>query len=222
MAKKNLDNEEKLTIEDKLIGKISNFFVKNRIATIILVVVVVLGIVGAIVGVNVSNSAKDKAQVAVARLEEEYTALLAEETPDWSSFMNKASAMVNGSSYPSVKAQYIIGLSYFYQEDYANAQSAFEKAYELNTKIYLAPVALCNAAASADAQGNTAKALEFYNKISSDYSESGVAPRALFNAGRIYYQQGNMQLAKATFEQVADYYANSEYGKLAANIANVL
>ncbi len=35
-------------------------------------------------------------------------------------------------------------------------------------------------------------------------------------------QQGNDQLAKATFEQVADYYPSSEYGLLAKNIANVL
>jgi TolA-binding protein len=35
-------------------------------------------------------------------------------------------------------------------------------------------------------------------------------------------QQGNTQLATATFAQVADYYPSSEYGLLAKNLVNVL
>ena len=106
--------------------------------------------------------------------------------------------------------------------DYANAQSTFEQAYNLNKDIFLASEALVNAAACADAQENTARALELYNQVYNDYPESGVAPKALFNVARIYYQMGNIQLAQATFAQVADYYANSEYGKLAKNISSVL
>lgn len=222
MAKKNLDNEVKLSAEQKLIGKVSDFFVKYRIALVIVIVCIVVGLIAGIIGVNVSKSAKEKAQINVYNLEQEYNELRASETPDWNAFISKANGAINGSSYSSVKAAYLVGLAYYDVEDYANAQAAFEKVYSLNTKIYMAPLALCNAAACADAQGNTSKALEYYNQVASDYSESGVAPRALFNAGRIYYQQGNMQLAKATFEQVADYYANSEYGMMATNIANVL
>ena len=61
-----------------------------------------------------------------------------------------------------------------------------------------------------------------YYQVYNDYMESGVAPKALFNAARIYMQQGNTQLAQATFAQVADYYPSSEYGMLAASLANVL
>lgn len=222
MAKKNLDAEVKLTAEQKLIGKISDFSVKYRIALIIAIVAIVVAIIAGVVAVNVTNNAKDKAQVAVYNLEQEYNELRVAENPDWNSYIAKVNGAIKGSSYSSVKAAYLLGLAYYDMEDYAKAQAAFENAYSLNTKIYMAPLAICNAAACADAQGNSSKALELYNKVASDYSESGVAPRALFNAGRIYYQQGNMQLAKATFEQVADYYANSEYGMMATNIANVL
>lgn len=222
MAKKNLDNEVKLTAEQKLIGKISDFFVKKRVAVIAIIAIIVVGIIAGVVAVNVVGNAKAKAQTEVYNLEAEYNALRLEETPDWKAFIAKLESCVKNSSYPSVKAQYLIGLSYFDQDDFANALDAFEKAYSLNTKIYLAPLALCNAAACADSLNNTSKALDLYNTVANEYPESGVAARAMFNAGRIYYEMNNVQLAKATFEQVASTYANSEYGKLAANLANVL
>ena len=151
-----------------------------------------------------------------------YAEVLAQETPDWTALVADLKANIKGGSYPSVKSAYLLGLAYYHQDDYANAQSAFEQAYNLNKDIYLASEALANAAACADAQGNTSRALELYNQIYNDYPESGSAPKALFNVARIYYQMDNIQLAQATFAQVADYYPNSEYGKLALNLASVL
>jgi len=222
MANKNLSKEEKLTAEEKMIGNVSNFFQKNRMAIIICCAVVVVGIIAAIIAVNAVSSSKDKAQIRIYELEQQYGKLLADENPDWASLETELASMVKGSSYASVKASYLLGLVYYDQEKYADAQAAFEKAYSLNTKIYLASMSLVNAAACAEAQGDTAKALELYNQVYNNYQESGVAPKALFNVARIYMQQGNDQLAKATFEQVADYYPSSEYGLLAKNIANVL
>lgn len=222
MATKNLSKEEKLTAEEKMIGSVSGFFQKNRIAVIIACAVVVVGIIAAIVIVNGVSASRDKAQIRISELEQEYGSLLGSETPDWSSLETELSSMVKGSSYPSVKASYLLGLVYYDQEKYAEAQAAFDKAFNLNKKIYLAPMALVNAAACAEAQGDTSKALDLYNQVYNDYQESGVAPKALFNVARIYMQQGSNQLAQATFAQVADYYPTSEYGLLAKNIANVL
>lgn len=222
MANKNLSKEEKLTAEEKMIGQVSGFFQKNRMVVIIVAAVLVVGLIAAIITVNAVSSARDKAQIKISELEQEYGNLLAEEDADWSALETELASMVKGSSYASVKASYLLGLVYYDQEKYADAQAAFQKAYSLNTKIYLASMSLVNAAACAEAQGDTAKALELYNQVYNDYQESGVAPKALFNVARIYMQQGNDQLAKATFQQVADYYPSSEYGLLAKNIANVL
>ena len=221
MAKKNLQ-EEKQTAEEKLIGSVSNFFSKNKILVIIIIAVVVVGIIAAIVALNVAANAKDKAQLKVAELENTYAEVLGQETPDWTALVADLKANIKGGSYPSVKSAYLLGLVYYQQDDFANAQSAFEQAYNLNKDIYLASEALANAAACAEAQGNTSRALDLYNQIYNDYPESGSAPKALFNVARIYYQMENIQLAQATFAQVADYYPNSEYGKLAQNLASVL
>ncbi len=222
MANKNLSTEKNLSAEQKMVGKVSGFFEKNRTLIIIVAAIIVVAIIAAIVVVNVSTSAKEKAQVKVANLEMQYAEVMASDNPDWTALTADLQSMVKGSSYASVKSQYLLGLVYYQQQNYAEAMAAFHKAYELNTKIYLAPLALVNEAACADESGDQAKALEVYNQIYNDYPESGSAAKALFNVARIYYQQGNTQLAQATFAQVADYYPNSEYGKLALNLATVL
>ena len=221
MANKKLQ-EETLTTEEKLVGSVSNFFSKNRLIIIIALAVIVVGIVLAVVLVNISTRSKLIAQVYVSELEARYAETVSAEEPDWTALVQDLKANIKGGSYPSVKSAYLLGLAYYQMGDYAAAQSAFEQAYSLNKDIFLAPEALVNAAACADAQENTSRALELYNQVYNDYPESGVAAKALFNVARIYYQMGNTQLAQATFAQVADYYANSEYGKLAKNISSVL
>lgn len=222
MAKKNLSTEKTLSTEEKMIGSVSTFFEKNKLILIVICAVIVVGILAAIIAVNAVNSAKDKAQIKIAKLEQQYAEVLASDAQDWTALTADLQAMVKGSSYASVKSQYLLGLVYYQQQNYTEASDAFMKAYDLNKGIYLAPLSLANAAACAEEGGDSAKALELYNQIYNDYPESGTAAKALFNVARMYYQQGNTQLAQATFAQVADYYPNSEYGKLAQNLANVL
>lgn len=222
MAKKNLSTEKTLSTEEKMIGSVSTFFGKNKLILIVICAVIVVGILAAIIAVNAVNSAKDKAQIKIAKLEQQYAEVLASDAQDWTALTADLQAMVKGSSYASVKSQYLLGLVYYQQQNYTEASDAFMKAYDLNKSIYLAPLSLANAAACAEEGGDSAKALELYNQIYNDYPQSGTAAKALFNVARMYYQQGNTQLAQATFAQVADYYPNSEYGKLAQNLANVL
>lgn len=222
MAKKKLRKEEEHTTEQKLIDGISAFFEKNLKTILIALAAVAVVVVAVVVIVGSSSKSSDSAQIRIAEMEERYSELVAAEDPDWNSFETDLASMVKGSSYTSVKASYLLGLAHYEQEDYSSAKDAFHKAYELNSKIYLAPLALVNEAACYENLGDTATALDLYNRVFDDYNESGVAAKALFNVARIYLQQGNTQLAGTVFEQVATDYPNSEYGKLAKNIANTL
>ena len=222
MAKKNPANEKEITSEQKMINRISDFFTKNRLLLIIIAAVVVVAIVAAVIIVSSITNARKTAQEKVAALEDRYNITMAAVEQDWDSLITDLKPLVGGAGYPSVKAAYLLGLVYYEKGDYATARTTFMDAYNLNTKMYLASACLLNAAACADAQDDMTTALSLYNQVYSDYPESGVAPRALFNVARIYLEQGNNQLAQATFAQVADYYPNSEYGKLAMNLANVL
>ncbi len=220
--KKKLRKEEEKSVEQKLVNGISAFFEKNLKTVIIAVVAVVVVVLAVVIIVGSTSNSKDSAQIKISEMEEKYSELLSAEEPDWDSYETELSALVKGSSYPSVKASYLLGLAHYDQEEYAEASAAFKKAYELNKDIYLAPLALVNEAACEEELGNTSVAIELYNQIATSYPESGVAAKALFNLGRIYYQQGNTELAKTVFEQVSTDYPNSEYGKLGKNLANVL
>ena len=220
--KKKLRKDEEKTVEQKLINGISSFFEKNLKTIIIAVAAVVVVVLAIVIIVSATSNSKDSAQIKISEMEEKYTELVSAEEPDWDSFETELSAMVKGDSYPSVKASYLLGLAHYDQAEYEEARDAFKKAYELNKKIYLAPLSLVNEAACEEALCNTTAAIALYSTIVSDYPESGVAAKALFNAGRIYYEQGNTELAKTYFEQVSTDYPNSEYGKLGKNLANVL
>ena len=220
--KKKLRKDEEKTVEQKLINGISSFFEKNLKTIIIAVAAVVVVVLAIVIIVSATSNSKDSAQIKISEMEEKYTELVSAEEPDWDSFETELSAMVKGDSYPSVKASYLLGLAHYDQAEYEEARDAFKKAYELNKKIYLAPLSLVNEAACEEALGNSTAAIALYSTIVSDYPESGVAAKALFNAGRIYYEQGNTELAKTYFEQVSTDYPNSEYGKLGKNLANVL
>ena len=222
MANKKLREEEKKTAEEKIIGSVSNFFQKNKLIVLIAAAVVIVGLIVAIIVVNSSTKSKYNDQITVANLETRYAEILSSSEPDWTALIADLNANIKKGAYPSVKSAYLLGLVYYQMEDYANAQSTFERAYKLNKDIYLASEALLNAAACADMQGDTAKALELYNQVYNDYPESGCAPKALFNVGRIYLQMENTQLAMTTFAQVADYYPESEYGKLSKNLVSIL
>ncbi len=222
MAKKKLNKEVENTTEQKLINGISAFFEKNLKVILLALLAIAVVVVIIIIVAGSSSKSSDAAQIKIAELEEKYTELSIAEDPDWDSLETELSSMVKGSSYTSVKASYLLGLVHFDQEDYNAAKEAFANAYKLNTEIYLAPLSLVNEAACCEALGDTTGALELYNTVFDTYKESGVAAKALFNVARIYLQQNNNQLAKTTFEQVATEYPNSEYGKLAKNIANTL
>ena len=221
------DKEVKLSTEEKLQKKISEFAVKNSKGIFIAVIALIVAVFAiVIVTTSVSNS-REKALVKVEELADKYVALDKESetfASDVETFVSDCTELVRGKRYPSVKAQYLIGLAYYDSEDFAKAYDAFMACYNLNEKIHLAELALINAAACAESNGDVDKALELYEKISVDYadSESAVVPKALFNAGRIYMQKGSTELAKTTFEQLTVSYSLSEYAKLAKNILNVL
>ncbi len=216
MANKKIKVEEKMSEEQKLIKKISDFTDKNKksvLVGIITVLVLILAILVISVAVTSSNR---KALVRVSS----YGDQLAEQDVNLDVLISDLEKEVKGSSYKSVKAQYLIGLAYVQKDDLVSAYDAFVKASRMNSKIYLSNIALLNAAVCKDNLGDTDAALDLYNQVIGLDSDYGLAPRALFNVGRIYYSKGNFDLAKATFQNLIDDYSNSEYAKIAVNVVS--
>jgi TolA-binding protein len=188
-------------------------------------IVLLVALIGLWIGLSVANSNADKNQLLIDNLQESFTT--------WSSLDDKTSAQAQdsfnslvaelntlaakgGSAYPVVKAQYLLGLAYYAQEDYEKSRTYFLEAANKGKGTYMESLSIMNAAAVSEQLGDNAKALEYYQSVWDTFGSSAAeAPKALFSVARLHESNGNTTLAKAVFQQLADEFPTSEYAKLA-------
>lgn len=218
---------EEITSSEKLAAKTESFFANNaKLISIICIAIIVVVIAVAIASVVINNNKESNAEAAYD-LEVAYfnIASMDESAADYQSsvdsFLADADALIakGGTSYPVLKAEYLKGLYYYSNEDYSNALASFEDVASKSNGTYLGSLSLANAAAAAENNGDQSTALEYYNRIWDDYGKDAAeSPKALFNVARIYEEQGDSELARATYQQLVDQYVDSqsEYAKLAA------
>ena len=131
-------------------------------------------------------------------------------------FIKSADALIASSSlkeYPGAKAELLLADLAFSQENYQEAADHYRAVADAQSGSYLAEVAIMNEAACYDNLGDQAKALELYNYVFDTFgTDSAYAPKALFNAGRLYEAMGDTELAKASFEQLTGLYLMTESG----------
>lgn len=215
-------NTKELSAEEKLQNRISGFFERNAKTLLICAAVLVVLVAIVVTVTAVSSANREKAMVRIQSLEETVVGAYAGmEDAAKADVISSLEAEEKGKSYVSFKASYLKGLAYFQDEKYQASYDAFMACVSKKSDSYLAPIALVNAAAAQEALGNTTEALDLYNRVTSDYKESGMGAKALFNTGRIYFQQGNTALALSVFNQLIDKYPSSEYSALAKNIVSV-
>ncbi|MDD2231868.1 MAG: tetratricopeptide repeat protein, partial [Sphaerochaetaceae bacterium] len=224
---KEKDSKLQQTKANKILAKISDFFIKNRKLLLIVGIAIIVGLIVLSVCLIVADSNENKLQVSVDALqtrEEELFQKTDYSDEDYASLISdlQTAESKGGKAYSGVKASYILGLSYLAAEDNDNAYDSFMRVYEKNPKSYLAPLALFNAAVVKDNVGDQDAALALYDKITAEYGfDAGVAPKALFNSARIHLAKGDTELAKSTFQQIVDEYSgsssSSEYVALSKN-----
>lgn len=215
---KKIKVEDRMTDEQKLIKNISDFASDNKkyfyIGGIVLAAVLLIALIFTVA----SSSSREKALVNVSTYED----MINEENADYEGIISNLEKEVKGSSYSSVKAQYLIGIAYTKIDDFAKAYEAFNKVSKMNSKIYLSKLALMNAAVCKDNLADFDAALDLYNQVAGMDGELGLGARALFNIARINYEKGNLDLAKATFESLIADYPLSEYSNAAKNITSLM
>lgn len=224
IMKKVKNTEDQLTSSERIAMKTEGFFAKHAKLLAITGIVVILIVVIALVATMIVNNNAEKDFTAVAQLEEAYNNLLVLDSASdeyksaSEAFLADADALISkkGNSYPVLKANYLKGLYYVELENWADAQSAFEAVATEAGTTYLASLSYMNAAACAENNGDQSKALEYYNRVGDFGVDVPEAPKALFNVARIYEEQGDTELAKATFQQLIDQFAVSEYAKMAS------
>ncbi len=217
--------KKELSFQNRVEQKLSLFMRKNKNLLLILGAALILALIIVIIVLSVSSSQAETRQEKIDALTEQYT----EWTSTQSETEGEGSALpetlvadlsdLAGSSkgsYPALKAEYLLGLIAFEQENYDEAISHLETVVDNGKDTYLASLALFNLGVVSEKNGDTQGALAYYQSVyESSEGEAVESARALFNVGRIHELNGDSDLALAVLQQLADEFPNSEYAKLA-------
>ena len=216
------EKEVNLTASQKISSKLNDFIGRHAkllvaIAALVIVLIIVLA-----VALTVMQSASEKKFNSLLDLEAQYSSLSLMSADDEAyqstadEFIKSADALIASSSlkeYPGAKAELLLADLAFSQENYQEAADHYRAVADAQSGSYLAEVAIMNEAACYDNLGDQAKALELYNYVFDTFgTDSAYAPKALFNAGRLYEAMGETELAKASFEQLTGLYLMTESG----------
>ena len=225
------EKEVNLTASQKISDKLNSFIGAHAKMIIGVFAVVIILVIVLAVALTMSQNASEKKFNGLADLETEYSSLSVMSSEDEgyqnaaASFRTAAEALIASSSldeYPGAKAELMLADIAYAEENYQEAADMYRAVADAQSDTYLGELAIMNEAACYDNLGNQAKALELYNYVFDTYgTDSAYAPKALFNAGRLYEAMGETDLAKASFEQLTGLYlvtdtgAVSEYARLA-------
>lgn len=223
MDKKKVDTE--LSFAEHMEGMLNSVLSKNKKVLVIVLIVIVVALIGLGIGSSVSKSTLNKQFNLIDELESTYSEIQAmdSEAADYQAKYDEFLAQLKDlagkkANYPALKAEYLLGMVAFEKEEYQKALDSFFSVYGKSKETYMGSLSLSNAAAAAEELDNTALALEYYTKLIDEFGFSvAEAPKALFAQARLQEKGGNLELAKATFQQLADQFPSSEFGKLAQN-----
>lgn len=225
------NDKEVMTASEVISGKTESFLAKNgRLLLIIAIVAIAAVLIAAVVTV-VSGNRDEELAIAAYNVEDTYNtmAALTEEDEGYAeardAFLAAAEPLADddGMGYAYLKANYLMGMYNFGISNWSEALSSFDLVADAANGTYMGSLALANAAAAAENNGDQGAALAYWQRLWDDYgTEAAEAPRALFNTARIYEAQGDNELAAATYSQLRDEFPASEYAGLATSRLMVL
>ena len=217
--------EKELTLAERMEVSLDSLLSRNKKIFLIVIIVLVVALIGLAIGTSVSKSTLNKQFNLIDELEATYAEVQAMDSEDalYQAKYDKLLAQLQDlagkkANYPALKSEYLLGMVAFEKEEYQKALDSFYSVYGKSKETYMGSLSLSNAAAAAEELQNTTLALEYYTKLIDEFGFSAAeAPKALFAQARLQESGGNVELAKATFQQLADQFPSSEFGKLAQN-----
>jgi tetratricopeptide (TPR) repeat protein len=184
-------------------GMLNNFIQKNRKGFFIGLIAIVVSVTGFAVFITVRDKLQSGALSKAEEFKRRYEALriyingddpLALEKRAEISVLEaelKAFEERNSGGYALVMAYAISAGIEGDRKNWVEAEKAWVSAAAAAGKSYFRPIALCNAAASAENQNNNNRAVELYHQALESGDSFPEAPRAQFAVGRIMEIQGN-------------------------------
>jgi tetratricopeptide (TPR) repeat protein len=199
-----MQNSENKNISEKI-----NDFVKNNRKAIFTVICTLFVLfVGLVAYLSITDSLNKKATIVMDEFNGKFDdlSLINEEdyyTEDVENLLAELKTFAGKTKgFAGSKTWAIIGQIYSGRKDWGNAQEAWLLSAKTGNKTYLGPVALFNAAAAAEEQGNLEQAIELLEQCVAHKFEFPAAPRAQFSIGRLHETLGNNTSAVEAYRTV--------------------
>ncbi|MDR2376327.1 MAG: tetratricopeptide repeat protein [Treponema sp.] len=175
-------------------------FIQNNRRKLFIILGSALALLAIFIGVNAIRDGLTAQNIRrVEEFTERYDALrftIAEESSaeDVAALLADLSAFAPGASgYAGSRAYALIAGIHGDKKEWAEAEHAWQEAAKKAGKSYLAPVALFNAAASAEEQGKIPEAIALYTQCLTMSDLFPSAPRAQFAIGRLEEKRENRE-----------------------------
>jgi tetratricopeptide (TPR) repeat protein len=192
------EKNEKLNIG----GVLDDFIQRNRRVLFIGLAAIVVVVLGFAVFVSVMDKVQSGALSKAEDFKRRYEALriyINSEDPLALEKQEEISALeAELAAFEETSSGYALAMAYAIsagiagdRKNWAESESAWVNAAAVAGKSYFAPIALYNAAASAENQNNNDRAIELYNQVLEFGDSFPQAPRAQFAVGRLREIQGN-------------------------------
>ncbi|MDR2211074.1 MAG: tetratricopeptide repeat protein [Spirochaetaceae bacterium] len=212
-----IDKEESLPPGEA----IADFMQRNRKSLLALIVILAGGIIGLVAFFAVRSGLQKDAIITLEEIEERLTLLgdLSEnaKSAEVEALLQELTEFASGTfGYAAARSYSLAAAVYMERNEWEKAEQAYLDSARKAGKTYLAPLALYNAAAAAEEQGNLETALEYYTQ-SLDFSGNFPgASRARFNIGRIYEAQKDTEAASDAYRTLIENSSpDSNWAKLA-------
>jgi len=193
---------------DNIGEKINDFIRNHRKAIFITVGILLILFIGLITFLSVSDALNKKATAAVDELYGRYNDLSLNNDEDFYAedlenlLADLKTFAQKNKGFAGSRAWAIIGQIYSGRKDWSLAQDAWLSAAKVGNNTYLAPIALFNAAAAAEEQGNLEQAVDLLKQCVAHKFEFPAAPRAQFSIGRLYETIGDPMSAVEAYRDV--------------------
>ncbi len=173
-----------------------------------------------------------KALIAIESIQNEleaYRALSPAERQEsvFENLINNIHTLINNHrslSYIQARAHFLLGTLYAENELWLKAAEAYSTVFNKQRRSYLAPLALYNQAVANEIAGDVPGAIVTLQEFITYYENAEVPylPRALFNIGRLYETQRDLDMARSYYQRVINEHSDSDYVTLATNRLIVL
>lgn len=216
--------KEKLTLKERIVEGIDNFFRKRLIFLWIFLSIIVLVIIGIFIWNEVDKNIKQNSAQLSEEAQEKYIDWISETDEDKKTAIEEELFADLGKiikeyphQYATQKALSTRAKIYSEKKDWEKAARDFRDIAESFPKSFYAPVAMFNAAVCYEEVEDLDAALFMLSELVKTYEDSYDVAYALYMMGRISEKKGKYTEAEQFYTQLKDDYAFSNWSKLAQN-----